>query len=104
MDKKNREGISPPGSLFSMILFFAVFAAVFFTFRIRQNKHMIQLLLDGSDASRVFAADHIGDFFWKFQRHFIYNFFILNGVYSIIVIDETKDVQIDHFQRKLYLD
>ena len=93
MDKKNREGISPPGSLFSMILFFAVFAAVLFTFRIRQNKYMIQLLLDGSDAARILAADHIGDFFRKLQRHFIYNFFILNDVYRNIVIDETKDVR-----------
>ena len=89
MDKKNREGIGPPGSLFSMILFFAVFAAVFFTFRIRQNKHMIQLLLDGSDAARILAADHIGDFFRKSKRFLGYDLAVTNDIYGDVVVDEA---------------
>ena len=47
--------------IFLSIFFFAIFAAVNFVFRIGEDKDMIQFLLDGGNAARIFAFDHIGD-------------------------------------------
>ena len=51
--------------LMSVILLFAVFAAVDPFYRICQNKYLFQLLLNRGDTSRVFAADYVVDLFRK---------------------------------------
>ena len=47
----------------SVILLFAVFAAVDPFYRICQNKYLFQLLLNRGDTSWVFAADYVVDLF-----------------------------------------
>ena len=49
----------------SVIFFFAVFTAVNFFFRICKYEDMIQSLLNRSDTTRIFTADHIADFVRK---------------------------------------
>lgn len=50
------------------VFLFTVFAAVDLVLLIRENKYMIQFLLDGSDASRILALDHIADLFRERER------------------------------------
>mgnify|MGYP000476616708 CR=1 FL=1 len=77
----------------SLIFFFAVFAAVYFFVRIGQYEDMIQSLLNRSDTTRIFTADHIADFVRKVKTFFRNNLLILDNVDSNVVINETKDVK-----------
>ena len=82
-------GLSVPA-----VFLFAVFAAVDLIFLICEDKHMIKLLLDGSDASWVLAFDYVPDLFGKRKRFFGDDLSVLNDVYSDIVINEAKDIQV----------
>ena len=109
MQCKKRPGSNESGLLilfitFASVFLFAVFAAVYFFFRIGKDEYMIQTLLDRSDAARVFAFDNICDLFRKFQDPFFNDLFIFDDVYGNVVIDKTKDVQIEVFNRAFYFD
>ena len=79
----------------SVILLFAVFAAVDPFHRICQDEYLFQLLLNRGDTSRVFAADYVVDLFRKRQGLFLHNFIIFDDIDRDIVINKTKSIQID---------
>ena len=58
--------------MFGTVFFFTVLAAVNDFFRICQEEYMIQLLLNGSDASGVAAFDDVFDLFGKYQYLLLY--------------------------------
>ena len=89
---------------FSSVFLFTVFTSVNFFFRVSKDKYLIEPLLNGSNATRVFAFDNVCDLFWKFQNPFFNNFFIFDNVDCDVVIDKTKDIQIEVFNRAFYFD
>ena len=50
------------------------------------------------------ASDHILDFRWQFQFFFLNNLGIFDNVYRDIMIDKTKDIQINDIDRAFNLD
>ena len=56
---------------------------------------MIQSLFNRSNTSRIVASDHILDFRWQFQFFFLNNLGIFDNIYRDIMIDKTKDIQIN---------
>lgn len=87
-------GLSMPA-----VFLFAVFAAVDLILLICEDKYMIKLLLDGSDASRILAFDHIPDLFGKRKRFFGDDLSVLDDVHSDIVINESEDIQVHKINR-----
>ena len=87
----------------SAVFLFAVFAAVDLLLPISENEDMIQSLLDGSDTSRVLAADHVLDLLGESELLLRYDLFIFNDVDRDVVIDESKDIQIHEIDRALNL-
>ena len=81
--------------LFSLVLLFAVFAAVHFLAGIGQNKYLIQLLLNGGNAAGILTFDNIADFFRKGQCRLFYHFIVLYNIYCNIVIDKAQHIQIN---------
>ena len=81
------------------VLLFAVFAAVDLFLLICEDEDVIQTLFDGSDAPRVFAADHIFDFFWESELLFGYDLLIFNNIHRNVMIDESEDVKIHEINR-----
>ena len=93
------------GSLFvtfSSVFLFAVFTSVNFILRIGKDKYLIQTLLNGSNAARIFALDDVCDLFWKFQDSFFNNLLVFDDVDGDVVIDEAEDVQIKILDRAFY--
>ena len=86
------------------IFLFTVFAAVNFLFLVRQNKYMIQTLLNGSDAAGIFAFDDVRDLFWQSEDFFLHDLFILDDVDGDVVIDKTKDIQLQITNGTFHLD
>lgn len=85
------------------VLFLAVHAAVGLGLRIRKIEDMRQLLLDGGDAARVPAVDHIGDLFRKLQGPLFRNLIAADNVDGDVVIDVAENVEIDVVQTALDL-
>lgn len=85
------------------VLFLAVHAAVGLGLRIRKIEDMRQLLLDGGDAARVLAVDHIGDLFRKLQGPLFRNLIVADNVDRDVVIDVAQNVEIDVVQTALDL-
>ena len=44
-----------------MVFFLAIFATVHLLFLVREDEHVVESLLDGSDAARVLATDDVFD-------------------------------------------
>ena len=65
---------------------------------------MIQSLFNRSNTSRIVASDHILDFRWQFQFFFLNNLGIFDNIYRDIMIDNTKDIQINDIDRSFNLD
>ena len=86
------------------VLLLTVFTSVNFLLLIRQDKDLIQSLLDRSDAAWVLAADHVDNLLWKTKVFFLYDLLIFDDVHSDVVVDETKDIQIQVFDGTLYFD
>lgn len=82
-------GLSVPA-----VFLFTVFATVDLILLICEDKYMIKLLLDGSDASRILAFDHIPDLLRKRKRFFGDDLSIFDDVHSDIVVNESEDIQI----------
>ena len=75
--------------VFTMIFLFAIFTTINLFFFVCKYEDMIQSLLDRSDTTRVFTTNHIFDFFWKFEKFFLNDFFILDDIDRNIVINES---------------
>ena len=86
------------------VFLFAVFASVNLIFLICENKDLVQSLLDGCDASRVFAVDHIADLFGKLQLFLFDDLLILNNIDRDIVINESEDIKIHEIDGAFDLD
>ena len=81
--------------LSAVILLFAVLAAVDLVFLIRKHEDVIQFLLDGSDASGILAPYHVDNLFWKMKSLLVNDLGILDNVDGDVMINESKDVQIN---------
>ena len=81
--------------LSAVILLFAVLAAVDLMFLIRKHEDVIQFLLDGSDASGVLAPYHVDNLLWKMETLLVNDLGILDNVDGDIVVNESKDVQVN---------
>ena len=77
------------------VLFFAVAAAVHFIFFIGEEEYMIDLLLDGSDAARIFAVNDIDELARKRQLFLFHDDSVLNDIDGDIVIDIADDIQFE---------
>lgn len=86
-----------------MIFLFTVLAAIFFLLRIGQNEYMIQFLLDGSDASGVLAPYHVDNLLWKMETLLVNDLGILDNVDGDVVVNESKDVQVNEVYRAFNL-
>lgn len=86
-----------------MIFLFTVLAAIFFLLRIGQNEYMIQFLLDGSDASGILAPYHVDNLLWKMETLLVNDLGILDNVDGDVVVNESKDVQVNEVYRAFNL-
>ena len=86
------------------VFLFAIFASVNFVLLIGKNKYLVKALLDGSDAARVLAFDHVDNLLRKTKVFLLNNLLVLDDVYGDVVIDEAKDVKIQVFDRAFYFD
>ena len=87
---------------FTSIFLLAILTPVNLILFICKNKNLIQSLLDGSDAARILAFDHIDDLFWKVQLFLVYDLTVFDDVDGDIVVDKTKDIKIQHVNRTFY--
>lgn len=76
------------------VLFFTVFTAVYLILLISEDKYLVKPLLNGCDASRVPALDHVPYLFGKSERFFGDDLAVLDDVHSDIVVDEAEDIQV----------
>ena len=91
------------GTETAVVFLFAVFTTVGLSLRIGQHEDVRQLMLDGSNASRILAADYVTDLLWQMQSFLFNNLLILDDVDCDAVIDETKDIKIHKVNRALNL-
>ena len=63
---------------------------------------MIQLLLNGSDASGVAAFDDVFDLFGKYQLLLLYDLTVYDDVDGDVVVDECQYIQIQHIDVTFY--
>ena len=68
---------------------FTILAAIHLILLIGEHKDLLQFLFDGSNATRVFAGDHIVHFFRQMQCFFFYDLVIFDDVDRDTVIDES---------------
>ena len=86
------------------VFLLTIFTSVNLILLICQNKHLIQSLLNGSDAAGILTSDYVYNLLRKTKVFFLNDLLILNNIYGDIVINETKDIQIQIFNRALNLD
>ena len=89
---------------FTCVFLFTIFTSVNLILLICQNKHLIQSLLDGSNAARILAFDHVHNLLRQLQLFLCNDLFVLDDIYGNIMIDKTKDIQIQIFNRAFYFD
>ena len=65
---------------------------------------MRQLLLNGGDAARVFAVDHIGDLFRKLQGFFLGDLVVTDDIDGNVVVNVAQYIQANVVARALNLD
>lgn len=82
---------------------FTVFTAVGSIFFIRQYKDLLQLLLNGSDAAGVFAADDVPNLLGEGQGLLLNDFSALDDIYCNIPVDKAQDIQIQGVGVTFYL-
>lgn len=98
------QAVTPNNMLFIFtILFFAIFAAVYFPLSIGQYEYMVKLLLDGCDTPGVSAFDHIGDLLWHLQIQLFHNDAVLDDIDCDVMVDKTEDVKIQHVNITFHL-
>lgn len=81
---------------------FAVLAPVNLFFLVCQHKYLVKPLFNRSDAPRVFAPDYILDFLWKGKHPFFHDFIIFNNIHRNVMVDKTKNIQIQGINRAFY--
>ena len=74
------------------IFLFTVFAAVNFFCLIGEKEDLVEFLLDGSDASWVFAPDDILYLFWHVKLLFLYDLGILDDIDRDVVVNESENI------------
>ena len=89
--------------LFVGVFLFAVFAAVDALLRIGQKEDLLQLLLNGSDAARVFTFYHVVDLFRKRKGFLFHDLVIFDNIDGDIVVDESQRIQVNFINRALDL-
>ena len=89
---------------FPPVLFFTILAPVNFLFRISEEEHMVQSLLDGGNAAGIFAADDICEFLRQLQILLFHDFRIFDDIYRDVMVDKAQNVQIQGVDGALDLD
>lgn len=84
------------------VFFFTVSAAVDLFFLVGENENLIQPLLDGGDAARIFTTEYIGDLFRKPEQLLFHDLIILNDIHCDIVINKPKDIKIHKVDGAFY--
>ena len=85
---------SQPAEAELAVLLITISAAIYLMILIIEIENMRQLLLDGGDAARVLAFDHVDNLLRKTKVFLLNNLLVLDDVYGDVVIDEAKDVKI----------
>ena len=78
---------------FTSIFLLAILTPVNLILFICKNKNLIQSLLDGSNAARILAFDHVDNLIRKFQFFFGNDLLVLDYVYSNVMIDKAENCQ-----------
>ena len=73
---------------FTSIFLLAILTPVNLILFICKNKNLIQSLLDGSDAARILAFDHVDNLLRKTKVFLLNNLLVLDDVYGDVVIDD----------------
>ena len=79
-------------------------AAVGLAFFIRQIEDVGKLLLDGGDAARILAVNHIDDLLGQLQGFFLDDAVVPDNVDRDVVVNVAQHVQIHNVQPALDLD
>ena len=79
--------MSSPGG--AAIFFFTVFTSVDLPLFIGQQEDLIESLLDGCDAARIFAGDDVFYLLWQMQLHLRDDRVVLDDIDGDIVIDKA---------------
>ena len=82
----------------------AVLAAVSLRLFVRQNKDVMQSLLNGSDAARIVAFDDVHNLFRELQRPLFDDFFVFNDIDRNIVVDKAEHIEVEVVDRTLDFD
>ena len=89
---------------FTSIFLLAILTPVNLILFICKNKNLIQSLLDGSNAARILAFDHVHNLLRQLQLFLCNDLFVLDDIYGNIMIDKTKDIQIQILDGAFNLD
>ena len=89
---------------FTSIFLLAILTPVNLILFICKNKNLIQSLLDGSNAARILAFDYVHNLLRQLQLFLCNDFFVLDDIYGNIMIDKTKDIQIQILDGAFNLD
>ncbi len=65
---------------------------------------MREFLLDGGDASRIFASDHVFDLPRQHQILFGNNLSVFDHIYGDVVVDKRQHIQIQHINVTFHLE
>ena len=65
---------------------------------------MRQLLLNGGDAARILAADHVGDLFRKLQGFLLGDLVVTDDIDGDVVVNVAQYIQVNVVDRALNLD
>ena len=91
--------------LFGLSVFlFAVHAAVSLSLLICKIEDVRQLLLNGGNAARILAADHVGDLFRQLQRFFLGDLVVTDDIDGDVVVNVAQYIQVNVVDRALNLD
>ena len=89
---------------FTSIFLLAILTPVNLILFICKNKNLIQSLLDGSNAARILAFDHVHNLLRQLQLFLCNDLFVLDDIDSDIVVNKAKDIQIQLFDRTFNFD
>ena len=83
------------------MLCLAVDTAIYFVFFICQIKYVWQLLLNGGDAARILAVNHIDDLLGQLQGLLLNDAVVPDDVDRDVVVNVAQHVQIHNVQTAL---
>lgn len=77
------------------VFLLAVLAAVHLLPLVGEEEYLIKLLLDGGDASWIFAFDYVGYGLRECEFLLLDNLAVLNDVDGDIVVYKAEDIEVD---------